>query len=105
LFVGVGAFTAAFRSIPGTQPTTRATAAPPLNMVAYDAGAFASMTGTVPNPALDFSGTNTLNFRITTGANDYDISLSTADFGTPGAPTATDIAAAINAELPPGAEV
>lgn len=105
LFVGAGALTADFRSIPGTQTTTRTTATPPLNMVAYDAGAFASLTGTVPNPALDFSGANTLNFRITTGANDYDISLSTADFVTPGAPTATDIANAINTELPPGAQV
>ncbi|UZK04109.1 flagellar hook-basal body complex protein [Venatoribacter cucullus] len=105
LFVGAGALTADFRSIPGTQTTTRTTATPPLNMVAHDAGAFASLTGTVSNPVLDFSGPNTLNFRITTGANDYDISLSTADFVTPGAPTATDIANAINAELPPGAQV
>ena len=68
-------------------------------MVAYDAGAFASLTGTVLNPTLDFSVPNTLNFRITTGANDYDISLSSADFVTPGVQTATDIAVAINDKL------
>ncbi|QQD22052.1 flagellar hook-basal body complex protein [Oceanospirillaceae bacterium ASx5O] len=106
LFVGAGALTADFRSIPGTQTTTRTTATPPLNMVAHDAGAFASLTGTVSNPVLDFSGPNTLNFRITTGANDYDISIdNTITAAVPANPTAAEIAAAINADLPPGAQV
>ena len=99
LFVGAGALTADFRSIPGTQTTTRTTSTPPLNIVSYNPGQQARLTGTVVNPTLDFSGTQTLNFRIATGANNYDISLSSADFFTPGAADATDIANAINAEL------
>lgn len=102
LFVGAGALTADFRSIPGTQTTTRTTSTPPLNIVSYNPGQQARLTGTVP-PALDFSGSNTLNFRIATGANNYDIALNNGNVNAPY--SGAEIEAAINAQLPPAAQV
>lgn len=80
---GAGALTADFRSIPGTQTTTRTTSTPPLNIVASDPGQFAELTATNPYSTLDVSagGGNVLAFRIAIeGGATYEITLSEADW-------------------------
>lgn len=53
LFVGASPVTADFRSIPGTQTTTRTTATPALNIVSSDPGEFAVLTANNTYSALD----------------------------------------------------
>ncbi|MCD8522546.1 MAG: flagellar hook-basal body complex protein [Saccharospirillaceae bacterium] len=108
LFVGSGALTADFRSIPGTSTTTRTTATPSLNIVSSDPGQFAQLTASNLYGALDISagGGNVLAFTIATetGAT-YQINLSEAAWqgAAPGSGYATlnitDAVAQINAQI------
>lgn len=107
LFIGSNPQSIDFRSMPGSQTTTRTTATPPLNIVDFSPGDFASITGGIYN-ALDFSGTQALAFNVTTesGAN-YAVNLSSpgAWATTPGAANITDVVAEINNQLGGGSEV
>ena len=108
LFVGAGALTADFRSIPGTQTTTRTTATPPLSIVSSDPGQFAELTASNIYGALNIStaSTNVLAFTIATesGAT-YPINLSEAAWqgAAPGSGYATldinDAVAQINTQI------
>lgn len=111
LFVGASPVTADFRSIPGTQTTTRTTATPPLNIVASDPGEFAVLTANNTYSALDLEDKvapavdNVLAFRVVTeGGASYPINLSEAAW-VGAAPTSyaavstTEIVAEINAQI------
>lgn len=79
LFVGASPVTADFRSIPGTQTTTRTTATPPLAIVASDPGEFAVLTANNTHGSLDVStlNGNVLAFNIATETGTvYPINLS-----------------------------
>lgn len=111
LFVGASPVTADFRSIPGTQTTTRTTATPPLNIVSSDPGQFAVLTANNTYSALDLEDKvapavdNVLAFRIATESGAlYPINLSeVAWVGAPPASyanvTTTEIVAEINAQI------
>ena len=111
LFVGASPVTADFRSIPGTQTTTRTTATPPLNIVSSDPGEFAVLTANNTYSALDLEDKvapavdNVLAFRIATESGAlYPINLSEAAW-VGAAPvsyanvTTTEIVAEINAQI------
>ncbi len=111
LFVGASPVTADFRSIPGTQTTTRTTATPPLNIVASDPGEFAVLTANNTYSALDLEDKvapavdKVLAFRVVTeGGASYPINLSEAAW-VGAAPTSyaavstTEIVAEINAQI------
>ncbi len=111
LFVGASPVTADFRSIPGTQTTTRTTATPPLNIVASDPGEFAVLTANNTYSALDLEDKvapavdKVLAFRVVTeGGANYPINLSEAAW-VGAAPTSyaavstTEIVAEINAQI------
>ncbi len=111
LFVGASPVTADFRSIPGTQTTTRTTATPPLNIVSSDPGQFAVLTANNTYSALDLEDKvapavdNVLAFRVVTeGGASYPINLSEAAW-VGAAPTSyaavstTEIVAEINAQI------
>lgn len=108
LFVGAGALTADFRSIPGTSTTTRTTATPSLNIVASDPGQFAQLTASNLYGTLDISTANgnVLAFTVATesGAT-YPINLSEAAWqgAAPGSGFASlsvaDAVAQINAQI------
>ena len=111
LFVGASPVTADFRSIPGTQTTTRTTATPPLNIVSSDPGQFAVLTANNTYSALDLEDKvapavdNVLAFRIATESSAlYPINLSEAAW-VGAAPvsyanvTTTEVVAEINAQI------
>ena len=111
LFVGASPVTADFRSIPGTQTTTRTTATPALNIVSSDPGEFAVLTANNTYSALDLEDKvapatdNVLAFRIATEGGDlYPINLSEAAWlGAPpvayNSVTTGEIVAEINAQI------
>ncbi|MEC8907455.1 MAG: flagellar hook-basal body complex protein, partial [Pseudomonadota bacterium] len=111
LFVGASPVTADFRSIPGTQTTTRTTATPPLNIVSSDPGQFAVLTANNTYSALDLEDKvapavdNVLAFSIATESGAlYPINLSEAAWAG-AAPvsyanvTTTEIVDEINAQI------
>lgn len=104
LFVGSNPQTIDFRSMPGSQTTTRTTATPPLNIVNSSAGAFASLTSGIYSP-VDLTGGNNIPFTITVGGGDtYNINLDLGAWlsGGPVTPTAVtrdEILNEINAQI------
>ncbi|MEC8442801.1 MAG: flagellar hook-basal body complex protein, partial [Pseudomonadota bacterium] len=82
LFIGSNPLNADFRSVPGTQTTTRTTQVPPLNIVSSDPGQYAELTADNIYSALDISNGsgNSLAFRAATeeGGAPYQIILSEA---------------------------
>ncbi|MEK9765290.1 MAG: flagellar biosynthesis protein FlgE, partial [Thalassolituus sp.] len=114
LFVGASPVTADFRSIPGTQTTTRTTATPPLGIVSSDPGQFAVLTANNSYSPLDIStgSTNVLAFSIAReNGTTYSINLSQAAWTT-GVPAGgfgnvngSEIVAEINNQIAPNTDV
>jgi len=114
LFVGASPVTADFRSIPGTQTTTRTTATPPLGIVSSDPGQFAVLTANNSYSPLDIStgSTNVLAFSIAReNGTTYSINLSQAAWTT-GVPAGgfgnvngSEIVAEINNQIAPNTDI
>ena len=114
LFVGASPVTADFRSIPGTQTTTRTTATPPLSIVSSDPGQFAVLTANNTYGVLDISttSTNVLAFSVAReNGTTYSINLSQAAWTT-GVPVGgfgnvngSEIVAEINNQIAPNTDI
>lgn len=114
LFVGASPVTADFRSIPGTQTTTRTTATPPLSIVSSDPGQFAVLTANDTYGVLDISttSTNVLAFSVAReNGTTYSINLSQAAWKT-GVPAGgfgnvngSEIVAEINNQIAPNTDI
>lgn len=105
LFIGSNPQTVDFRSVPGSQTTTRTTATPPLNIVSSSPGSFASLTGSTIYSNLDLSTGDTIAMSIGTesGAS-YPINISTGAWqsagpSNPSAVTIGEIVTEINAQI------
>src|SRR5690554_355446 len=98
LFVGSNPQSVDFRSMPGSQTTTRTTATPPLNIVTSSPGSFASLTGSSIYSNLAFTGTETIAFSIGVGSGAaYNIGLNSGNLPNPA--TIGDVVAEINNQI------
>lgn len=98
LFIGSNPQTVDFRSLPGSQTTTRTTATPPLNIVTSSPGSFASLTGSSIYSNLAFTGTETIAFSIGVGSGTaYNIGLNTGNLPNPA--TINDVVTEINNQI------
>lgn len=105
LFIGSNPQTVDFRSMPGSQTTTRTTATPPLNIVNFNSGTFASLTSGIYSP-LDLTAGNNLSFTIDIGGGDsYSINLDSTNWQSAPAPldptavTRNEVLAEINQQI------
>ena len=107
LFIGSNPQSADFRSMPGTQTTTRTTSTPPLNITTSTPGSLAQLTGSSIYSALDLSAAsgNVLAFSVAVeNGGVYQINLQdAANWGTlpanANAVTITELTAQINAQI------